>query len=277
MPKNSTGQSATDAERLACSIVSDVLGVGAEVTFHDDQSRNAMVDALVRYSDGRVAVLEHSSLGPTAEANLERNVNSPERRNIVVEGLAGCWWAYLPRDLGPKYLDSLTRSVLELERSGVSDSDDLTERDHSALNLPAGVSVHRVDCDRDHPPTLHRRLDGVVGARGDDPNALVEELQQVLFTDPVTRKLDKLRAHCAAHPEAGEQHLFLDVRMSGLSPGWLFVLTDKDEPLPCTVPQLPEGLTQVWLRNSGTYSMVVRAIDGVGWRRDFPDVSRLSP
>jgi hypothetical protein len=90
------------------------------------------------------------------------------------------------------------------------------------------------------------------------------EVDTLLGTERMQSKLAKL-----ADSGKAERHLFLVVLQAAFS------LPVHDSlawggPLPGGVPQLPDGLSQLWLLTGIVAGGVVRAVSGQGWHRDDP-------
>jgi len=93
---------------------------------------------------------------------------------------------------------------------------------------------------------------------------LPSEVNTLLGTERMQSKLAKL-----ADSGKAERHLFLVVLQAAFS------LPVHDSlawggPLPGGVPQLPDGLSQLWLLTGVVAGGVVRAVSGQGWHRDDP-------
>lgn len=109
--------------------------------------------------------------------------------------------------------------------------------------------------------------DGVGGVADGGERLLPVELATHLESPTMQSKLAKLAK--LGKDGHDERHLFLWVRMSAFS----FAVTDNlyfGGRLPIEPPDLPGGLSQLWLAGGYSAGGVVRAIHGDRWVREHP-------
>ncbi len=254
-------------EDAAFAIVGKVLGV--EVDPYDCDGRQNAVDALLRYPDGHEAALEVSSLGPEAEAAIT-SILRKLRHLRTVEGLRRTWVVTIPRDFPPTDLGKLDGTLLLCEEREATSLDLLYAGDGAEPGIrearkwvDAGLRADVVTVSVDQPPRVWLTLDGIAGIVDGAEHLLAGELTVALSSEKMQSRIHKTGA--LGHEE---RHLFLWVRMSAFSPG----VTDNiyfGGPLPSDAPQLPDGLSQVWLCG-GSVGGTVRAISGDRWVREAP-------
>jgi hypothetical protein len=150
--------------------------------------------------------------------------------------------------------------VLRCETEQVDRFDDAT--DELTMNLvEAGVRAWSSRQNEAGPTSLWVLVAPLWGWTSQGAETLPEELADVLAGDKMRSKIAKLeRTGC------DERHLFLHVRESAFSFAVYSVLA-FDGGLPTVAPQLPGGLTQVWLLSGWAAGGVVRAVNEEGWSR----------
>jgi hypothetical protein len=256
-------------ELAAFAIVRRVLGV--DVKPHDRDGLQNAVDGLLRYPDGRIGVLEVSSLGPTSEAAITGVLKDEAKSRYTVVGLANTWIVTVPRDFPPKKLEGIDALLLVCEERGVSWLEDLYGLSllgevTSAVTkaVDAGVSAEVARRSAGCPPEVWVMADGVGGVADGGERLLPGELATHLESATMQSKLAKVGKGGHA-----DRHLFLWVRMSAFT----YAVVDNlyfGGPLPSDPPDLPGGLTQLWLAGGHHRGGVVRAIHGDRWVRDHP-------
>lgn len=225
-------------EDTAFAIVTKVLGV--EVDPYNCDGRQNAVDALLRYPDGHEAALEVSSLGPEAEAAIT-SILRKLRHQRAVEGIRRTWAVTIPRDFPPADLGKLDgeREAASLDLLYAGNGAEAGVREARKW-VDAGLRADVVTVSEDQPPRVWLTLDGIPGTV-DGAEHLLAGLAVALSSGKMQSKIHKTGA--LGHEE---RRLFLRVRMSAFSPG----VTDNiyfGGPLPSDAPQLPGGLSQVWL------------------------------
>ncbi len=246
-------------EKYAFNVVGRVLGV--EVEPFDIEGRQGAVDALLHYLDGRCAALEVSSIGPQDEARILNFLDSNGIRRDIV-GLTQLWSVYLPKTFRPRDLPSIDAALLECERSGFGSlSQGLFDEKLRDL-LILGVSADVITMPQPvADPRAYVQVRGVGGGGGEGIQPLPGELAEHLRAPGMRENIEKLAASGFA-----ERHLFLMVRPSAFS----FPVYDElssDGTLPAEPPQLPEGLSEVWLASERIEGGVVRATARGEWHR----------
>ncbi len=255
-------------EQFAFAVVERVLGVRVEP--YDLGGRQNAVDGLLHFPDGRIGVLEISSLGPEAEAAITGVLANRAKRRYTIDGLRSTWLVTVPRDFPPKNLKGIDALLLECERNDATSLEHLYEaavlgQVSAAVGdaVDAGVSAD-VARSSTGPPEVWVMVDGVGGATDGGEHLLPSELATHLLSPTMQSKLAKL-----GKDGYEDRHLFLSVRMSAFT----FAVTDNlyfGGPLPNETPQLPGGLSQLWLAGGYSAGGIVRAIHGDRWVRDHP-------
>ncbi|MET9634619.1 hypothetical protein ABZX92_44965 [Lentzea sp. NPDC006480] len=249
-------------EAFALAVVGRVLGVNVEE--YDVDGRQAAVDALLHYPDGRIAALEVSSLGPVDEARI-MNVLDKQGHKRTIKGLSSCWMTQVPRDFHPGKFRLLEGALLHCDDRGITDLKDAVETSAAAAELvDLGVrGVATMEQVKDAPIVwvIPAPIGGFTGTGGLD---LADVVTAALLDEKMTGKIEKLAA--SGHDE---RHLFLSVRPLAFS----FAVYDNlcfGGPLPTEPPKLPGGLSELWLASGFKEGGVVRAIAGHAWRREHP-------
>ena len=250
-------------ETFARAVVGHVLGVSVEE--YDINGRQAAVDALLHYPDGRpTAALEVSSLGPSDEARI-MNVLDKTRYKRVVAGLSSCWVVEVPRDFNPGKFRLLDDALRHCEDRGLTDLGQ-ARGGSEAVDELLGLRVRGVA--KDDPgangPIVWVLNEVIGGFVGDGSLELPDLVNTALREEKMQGKLDKLAASGYE-----ERHLFLYIRPLAFS----YAAYDNlsfGGPLPCGLPRLPDGLSQLWIASGLKKGGVVRAIAGREWRREHP-------
>lgn len=251
-------QDTTYQERLAFAVTATVLDVTVEP--YDRDGRQRAVDAILHYPDGRTAALEVSSTGPDDEAPIQHFLGD-RGRSKAIPGVNGTWIVELPRRFHPASMRTIEKAVRQCEERGFTLLAELAASDadtsqlygqgvRAFLTAATGSKAYFVLRPTTRPPG------GATGLPG--------EVDALLGTDRMRSKLAKL-----ADSGHAERHLFLVVLQAAFS------LPVHDSlawggPLPAGVPQLPGGLSQLWLLTGIVAGGVVRAVSGQGWLRDDP-------
>ncbi|WP_156757007.1 hypothetical protein [Actinokineospora pegani] len=250
-------------EQFALAVVGRVLGLSVEE--YDVDGRQGAVDALLHYPDGRVAALEISSLGPADEARI-MNVLDRHGYKRSVPGLSGSWITQVPRDFHPgnlRLLDEVLRHCENLGLTNLRQAENTSPAAEELLDL--GV---RATTTTSKPATgdatvwvVTAPVGGFVDTGGLE---LPRQVDTALLDEKMQGKIDKLAASGCE-----ERHLFLSVRPQALT----FAAYDNlsfGGKLSSEPPQLPSGLSQLWLASGWQQGGVVRAIAGRQWRREHP-------
>ncbi|MFG1971571.1 hypothetical protein ACGFJC_19785 [Nonomuraea fuscirosea] len=258
-------------EQLAFEVVGRVLRARAEI--YDTGGRQAAVDAMVHYSDGRTAALEVSSIGSDDEAILGYLNARGHRRDIP--GLTRVWYVQVPKNFHPADLRLIDRALPRCEQLGVDDLDhaacqdpsidELLEKGARAFTIPP-----KQESTQTPEPRAYVYVYGVGGFLEEGIESLPDELSAALASQKIRSKIDKLAA-----TGLEEQHLLLHVRPSAFS----FPVYDGlsfGVRLPNRPACLPGGLSQVWLLSGWAVGGMVRALADGTWRRDHPFDTRSS-
>lgn len=248
-------------EKIAFEVVRRVLGVRVEE--YDVNGRQKAVDALLHYSEGRVAALEVSSLGPPDEARIT-NVLDAAKWQRSANGLRNSWTVTVPRDFHPADLTKIDQAIQRCEQLGA------TELHYSLTdNLVRELFIQGVQARSHEPsdgdqPKVWVLLPALGGFVSSAPKDLPIEIAAALETDKMQSKLDKLAA-----TGMDELHLFLHIRETAFSFPVYNCLAFGGL-LPTGAVGLPYGLTQLWLLSGWKAGGVVRAIANEGWSRVDP-------
>ena len=246
-------------ERLAFAVAGAVLGVTVDP--YDRDGRQRAVDAILHYSDGRKAALEVSATGPDSETPIQHYLGQ-RGRSQTVPGVTGTWVVQLPRTFHPADMRKVGEELRQRELRGVRLLGELSATDVDIAKLAdRGV---RADLIKTTGSRVHFVLSPTAAPLRPGPGGLARELDALLGEERVRSKLSKLAASGFA-----ERHLFLIV-LPGTFRQPVFDTLAFSGLLPETPPQLPGGLSQVWLLTGVRAGGVVRAVAGRGWYRDAP-------
>jgi len=246
-------------ERLAFAVTGTVMGVTVEP--YDRNGRQRAVDAILHYSDDRTAALEVSSTGPDDEAPIQHFLGD-RGRSKVIPGVAGTWIVELPRWFHPASMRKVEGALRRCEERGLKLLAELAASDPDASQLYGqGVRAHLT---HETGSVAYFVLQPTARPPSSGGGGLPGEVDTLLGTDRMQSKLAKL-----ADSGAEERHLFLMVLQAAFSLP-VFDCLAWGGPLPNGVPQLPDGLSQLWLLTGVVAGGVVRAISGHGWHRDYP-------
>lgn len=249
-------------EQFARAVVSRVLGVSVEV--YDTAGRQAAVDVLLHYPDGRTAALEISSLGPKDEAAV-LNILDRDGHRRTVPGLSRSWSVWVPHDFAPgrfRLLDGVLRlceddGLTELKQATVSS-------DAASALFDLGVRASAMDQPITDGAVVWVHVAPIVGFTAAGSLEIPKLLDKALLEEKMLSKVKKLAASGYE-----ERHLFLSVRPHAFS----FAVYNNlafGGPLPSGPPRLPDGVNQVWLVSGWKEGGVVRAIADREWCRDHP-------
>lgn len=234
-------------ETFARRIVADVLGVPVEQ--HDDNSRQSMVDAMIHATGAQIPLEVVMDVAPAVmkqAAELGRY-----SAGIPLPEGSGTWLVQIARGSRTSRLGTtLPPLIAALDPSGVF------EEVPSALAELGVMSISPTGTDGS--PTILLVGQGVsYGGAGPDLNGYVERFLE--RTPDVSYKLT-----LAAGPERA--HVFIWLTISGDYDGWA-AFRDEDWPLPSTGPNLPLGVTDVWLAMTNLGYRVIRYSPENGWER----------
>jgi hypothetical protein len=232
----------------------------AEVLAHDDGSRPAMHDLVIRYPDGRVAVVEVTS----AEDQRRAGDYGALRRQPVLrdERIEGGWLVILKEGASVNKARRLLPNVLfRFEEAGLTEvSVSRSHEDHAwARELLLEVGAQSASSG-----IMESGAIGLTGAMrvewlSSDPDDVVTFVER--FSRSADDNLRKLR-----HAGADERHLFI---WGGVFPqDWasLRPLGLDIDALPSRAPNLPPEITDVWVAaESERPSRIVHWNAAEGW------------
>jgi hypothetical protein len=244
-------------EVMAFKIVSNALGI--EVVPYDDNSKPRMVDGLIP-PDGALEIIgDHDSDFNALWSKLDKSGHT-----IVILGLEHGWHIRIEHTVNVnKLIRTLPGFLLDLEARGIT----------STMKIPEQSSGHVFD---------QMQALGVVTAR-QDPNMPKGKLQfwpegwsgasglgDSVLSEWVTTVLAEQRdvaPKLRDHPGVTQRHAFIWATI-GSSYALQSYLED-DGPLPdsLTAPELPEGISHVWVAGSMSSQGVVAWFPDRGWWR----------
>lgn len=224
--------------------------LGAVATAFDVGSRQGAVDAFLEYPDGRLAAFEVTQLATDngASHQLAHLLSGDGSR----WPLPGKWWWSVqighPADY-PRLRQVFDKIVLLCEAGGVTLPEDLfcVEVDadvrwltrESSVRMRAHPTVQSADEHRVRRATITQPS---VAAFSDESFRLLDDaLANAFGTELIHRHVAKL-----ARTTADERHLFVVVGVNDL-PFALFESLGFGDALPTSPPNLPDGLTHLWL------------------------------
>lgn len=249
-------------EWAARKIVSHTLGVPVEC--YDDNSQPSMVDAVIRYPDGRVGAVE-------VVADHDRQFNelwrALERRRHVttVEGLGHAWNVVLYHHADLRRVDqALPELLIGLEAGGHVDLKRVRRTDDWHLaDLAASVGVRMAFTVQNYPAgTVHLRAEGWTSVVEPSGAAVGAWVLGVLERHP--GKAEKLRRHSTA----SERHIFIWATI-GSSYEVQRCLEPEESAFGLLLgpPPVPEGITHLWVAGSmATQSAIAWSRDRGWWR-----------
>ena len=241
------------------------LALDAEVVQHDDGSADAMHDLDIRYDDGRIAAVEVTA-AVDPEATVLWNLMNGDGRWIEPD-LRGGWMVSLtPGARAKRVRAELPRLLRQLEDDGVAEV--AVRRRQSSderLVLASSLGVRRMhQSGTDFPGSIYVTLDLPSERSGgfvaDDSDALARWIGPFL-ADERRDVCEKLAAS-----DREERHAFV------LVPGFTtaaFAVADvlfrRDPPLPSLDPDLPTGVTDVWILSTWVAGRGFRWSSTGGW------------
>ncbi|MFW3170815.1 hypothetical protein [Geodermatophilus sp. CPCC 206100] len=238
-------------ERIARHVVSTALGV--PVTRYEDGTANSQVDALIHGQEGEAAleiVADHEE-----GFNVQWDALERVSHRVNVPGLQRVWSAQLARRARVKDVTSVLSSLM-LQMQGkleqVRRPHDLPE-EFSRLGIKA---LYPLDDDqRSGYVNLH--------AEGWSGSASSETMSH--YVERILARAPDVALKLLAHP-ADQKHAFIWTTI-GTDYGIQFQLEFRDQPLPEASPQLPSGVTHVWVVGSFTSQGAVAWFPDLGWWR----------
>lgn len=224
-------------EQVARHIVSTVLGV--PVTRFEDGKANRQVDALIRYRD-RDAAVKDAPLEVVADHNsafmAQWEALGRRGRKLDVPGLRDGWLVQLRHRAKVSRVKSVLPALL------------LAWQDSPPGGEPweANEDLYRLGVLHAEPNAnmplgrVYLSSEGFWGFAGDE-RAVAEWVERMLSEQP------DVPAKLAAHPGAGERHAFIWAPPSSDFGVQARLEIGGDDPFPVTPPQLPSGVTHVWI------------------------------
>jgi hypothetical protein len=245
-------------EVMAFKIVSD--GLGIEVVPYDNNSKPRMVDALIP-PDGALEVIgDHDSDFNSLWSKLNKSGHE-----IEIPTLAHGWRIGIEHSANIKNLTkALPAFLLNLEAQGITSTTEMPIRESTA-GIHEQMMAFGVDIASQASTTPKGRVrfqpSGWSGFEGSDESVLADWVAMVLGQQ--TDVAPKLRDHLGVK----ERHAF-NWATIGSSYAVQSYLED-DGPLPSSLlaPELPEGITHVWIAGIRSSQGVVAWFPDRGWWR----------
>ncbi|MFP5068502.1 hypothetical protein ACLFMI_02380 [Pseudonocardia nantongensis] len=247
-------------EKVARELVADELD--ATVTQYDDGSKSSMVDALIDHPDGRHAAMEiigdHDGRFYALWRKLERVGHEIEGSGIQSGWLVVLYHRAKFRDV----YQQLPGLLVDLEHAGLSDLRQAHRAPHwplyhAAENLGVRMAYAAASV---APGTGKLRAEGWSGISGSTTPA--QWVADVLADNP------DVAAKLAAHEDVSERHAFIWSTI-GTDYAVQFGLEKRDDQvdLDQTPPELPDGVTHVWIAGSMSSQGAIAWSPGRGWWR----------
>ncbi|MCO7273338.1 hypothetical protein [Cellulosimicrobium cellulans] len=236
------GDLRAEEARAAAHIEAALDGVTVEQ--HDDGSESSMYDLnLVR--DGTVFGACEVTAAADRRAIETWNVANGDGKRWIVDGLDGGWMLSLDprckiRTLqreAPGLLRRLEANPNDVAAAQVLRSLGVVDAHQGGTNFPGSIYL-----------TVERGIEFTGGIVADDGNGLVRWFDEWIREPQQAHNIAKL-----TRSGLPEKHMFVIVPGFASGP---FSATDllmrADPPLPTVLPDLPDGLTHVWLTSTWT-------------------------
>jgi hypothetical protein len=238
-------------ERLARHIVATALGV--PVRRFEDGKANGQVDAVFSQPDG-VAALEVIADHEDA-FNAQWDALEKVRHRVFVPGLRDAWSAQLARTARVKdvvrRLPSLMVALQDAASEPMADVRSIQE------------DIERLGIRMLYP--LKGDSSGYVNLHAEGWSGFASEQRLAQFVEDVLRQAPEVPLKLAAHP-ALQRHAFIWTTI-GSDYGIQFQLEQRRQPITSESPQLPAGVTHVWVAGSFTSQGVLAWFPDKGWWR----------
>jgi hypothetical protein len=245
---------------------------GAELEHYDHSGRQGVVDALLHYPDGRTAALEVTSAAAEGQRQLDSLLRRKDKKPANPRQWTWMATVKTPRDL-PDLAERAGRIILRCEALHITTAETashLTDDPDFAWLLGSTVTLHGRP---DLPKTANNRdrhllvFEGVSGGGlNDTSHDFGDAIDELLAHDHVTRRARKLMSS-----GYDERHLFIMVDETALPTSISFALKAR-RALPAKAPNLPPGVTHLWLLVAFAPQLLLATVDG--WQtfeRDSPD------
>lgn len=238
-------------ELFARLVVAQALGCVVER--FEDGSRDSQVDAQILHPHGAAGLEIVADIDP--EQSSMWGALDAVGHEVYVDGLTRRWIVSLRRSASvkkavaaiPALMLSLERGDLHLQRARVP----------AALDAIGVKSVYPITGDDRAGGRVHLKMEGWGGSAGREE--LTPWLSQMF------ERHDDVRRKLAAHPTA-DGHAFFWVT-SGSDFSAQFALENRGQDLPTLVPELPRGVTHVWVGGLSSSQGVLAWFPDCGWWR----------
>jgi len=242
------------SERLAREVVSRSLGAAVEC--YDNGCADRMPDGLIRYADGRTAGLE--VVGDHDEGYMrQRDALATLEHEMRIDGLRWSWSASVKRGVSIKTLKHKLPAQLRRAEEGA------TRPEHAGAALRAAdvcdaLGLFTATASTRGPAGRVMLLSEPFGGFGTGAEALPAWVEKLLHEQPdVGEKL-------AAARLGDEGHAFIWVSISS-DVAIQTVLDGASTDLPTRSPDLPAGVTHVWVMSGFTSTRGLAWFPNTGW------------
>lgn len=237
------------AESAAFGLVPRYLDVAVEP--YDHSGRQAAVDALLHYRDGRVAAMEVTSAADDGRRQLHALL--ADKYETLPNPGEWTWSATVehPRDL-PELAERCGRIILTCEAQGIRDphhahslffsgDPDIAWLMRSSAELHGSPNLPKWDTAAERERPLFVRTGGRGGSVDESLGGFALAIEEVVAQSHVQKRVAKL-----ATSEHTEKHLFLLIDDSAIPFPVFYALAARDV-IPPAAPQLPPPVTHLWL------------------------------
>lgn len=244
----------SDSEKLARHLVSSVLRV--PVRWHDDGSQQSMVDAMIEYPD-RLGALEIIGDHDEAFASMASLLAKQDHFNF--DSLKGSWQVWIQHDTKVKDLRPRLGDLLAaLEAAGQH-----RYPPRSGRSAVRGVdSAHLVDGEAGLVRLRPAGWSSAPPPEGEE----TEDIDPPTWTETVLRRQSDVARKLGMVSGVSERHAFIWVTI-GSDYGLQFQLMRDDESPSWRAPDLPDGITHLWLGGSGSSLGTYAWFPQRGWWR----------
>jgi hypothetical protein len=243
-------------EELGRDIVSTALGVPVER--FEDGTAPGQVDALIHYPE-RVAALEIvADLEPTFMAQ-QVALYSKHKEAVEVSELRKSWMVLLRDEANIKNVKRrLPALLLDLQ-------DNPPPKRKPWDVEPSGLD--RLGIRRAWPIDRSTRSGRVYLVQQGRGGFVGDERTVGGWVERVLREKPDVPAKLAAHPDVAERHAFIWATITSDMGVQMQLEPGEDQPFPVTPPQLPAGLTHVWVADRARFKGVLAWFPDRGWWR----------
>ncbi|MFD1716346.1 hypothetical protein [Georgenia deserti] len=239
-------------EYAARRVVESALGVA--VTRFEDGTQNGQIDAIVQWPDRPAAALEIVADHDTAFMKQWAAASKREHK-VKIPSLRKTWAAHLGRKAQLKDVERHLKQFVPV-----------VENDPEAMSAPDVAEMH----DRLHilslSPSASSDKGGEIRLYIEGWSGIAADTSMADYVERILAEHPDVPAKLKRHP-AAEKHAFIWATI-GSDYGITFALERRpDAPLPKKSPELPDGVTHVWVVGSATSQGAVSWWPDRGWWR----------